>query len=95
MVEARRLADARGASPYGAMDMAGNVMEWVQDWYSKDYYGVFASQESQRPRDGAYRVTRGGSFFMEPFDMRVYARQSAWPSLQAHRMIGFRAAREL
>jgi len=33
-------------------------------------------------------VTRGGSFFMEPFDMRVYARQSAWPSLQAHRMIG-------
>lgn len=84
-----------GASPYGAMDMAGNVMEWVQDWYSKDYYGVSPRKNPKGPETGAYRVTRGGSFFMEAFDMRVYARQSAWPSFQAHRMIGFRAAREL
>ena len=35
-----------------------------------------------------------GKFFVEPFDLRTYARSAAWPSLQAHRMIGFRAVRE-
>jgi formylglycine-generating enzyme required for sulfatase activity len=39
-------------------------------------------------------VVRGGSFFVEVFDLRVTARSMAWPSLQAHRMIGFRPVRE-
>jgi len=37
---------------------------------------------------------RGGTFFLEGFDLRAYARSAAWPSFQSHRMIGFRAARE-
>lgn len=82
-----------GASPYGAMDMAGNVMEWCQDWYSRGYYAVSAKRNPKGPEKGAYRVLRGGAFFFEPQDNRSYARSAAWPSFAAFRMVGFRAAR--
>jgi hypothetical protein len=39
-------------------------------------------------------VTRGGSFFVEAPELRASARSMAWPSFQAHRMIGFRPVRE-
>ncbi|MEJ2735195.1 MAG: SUMF1/EgtB/PvdO family nonheme iron enzyme [Anaerolineae bacterium] len=51
-----------GASVYGVMDMAGNVEEWVNDWYSADYYDVTPYYNPQGP-DGTYsKVVRGGAY---------------------------------
>jgi endo-1,4-beta-xylanase len=85
---------ANGTSSYGAHDMAGNALEWTQDWYDRDYYSVSPRRNPQGPATGAYKVVRGGSFFVEPFDLRASARFMAWPSFQAYRMIGFRPVRE-
>lgn len=51
-----------GASPYEAMDMAGNVWEWVNDWYDGDYYSVSPGSNPQGPAMGNGRILRGGSW---------------------------------
>jgi serine/threonine protein kinase len=51
-----------GASPYGALDMAGNVWEWVADWYDDNYYSISPSENPAGPASGQYRVLRGGSW---------------------------------
>lgn len=51
-----------GASPYGVLDLAGNVYEWVYDVYTPDYYRYSPYRNPKGPEEGAYRVTRGGSF---------------------------------
>lgn len=44
-----------GASPYGAMDMAGNVSEWVADWYDSDYYEVSPYRNPTGPASGSHK----------------------------------------
>jgi len=51
-----------GASPYGALDMAGNVWEWVADWYDANYYANVPRNNPKGPTSGQYRVLRGGSW---------------------------------
>ncbi len=51
-----------GASYYGAMDMAGNVWEWVNDWWS-DRYDTNVTRNPKGPETGVYRVYRGGSWY--------------------------------
>ncbi|HEY3476475.1 MAG TPA: SUMF1/EgtB/PvdO family nonheme iron enzyme [Anaerolineales bacterium] len=50
------------ASPYGALDMTGNVVEWVLDWYAEDYYQESPSSNPAGPGSGEQRVLRGGSW---------------------------------
>jgi len=80
------------ASPYGALDMAGNVWEWVQDWYGETYYASSPASNPSGPDSGQYRVQRGGSWVIDDHYIRSAARYWAVP-LSAYNYVGFRCAR--
>jgi CubicO group peptidase (beta-lactamase class C family)/formylglycine-generating enzyme required for sulfatase activity len=78
-----------GASPYGALDMAGNVWEWVADWFSGDYYAVSPVENPQGPDEGSHRVVRGGSWFTDSMGSRV-ANRFDTDSVTYYSLLGFR-----
>ena len=81
-----------GASPYGALDVAGNVWEWVVDWYDEGYYANSPSRNPTGPDSGEYRVLRGGSWYSYSRSVRSSSRTGCFPDLRDGRG-GFRCAR--
>lgn len=63
-----------GASPYGVLNMAGNVSEWVSDWYVPDFYLYGPVSNPKGPASGQWRVERGGSFWSSYSDVTSWFR---------------------
>jgi formylglycine-generating enzyme required for sulfatase activity len=63
-----------GASPYGVLEMAGNVWEWVADWFGENYYASSPSNNPIGPDSGQYRILRGGSCGNEAQNIRAALR---------------------
>jgi formylglycine-generating enzyme required for sulfatase activity len=82
-----------GASPYGALDMAGNVSEWVNDWYSPSYYRVSPGSNPPGPDTGWGRVQRGSDWFSGAagYYLRIANRAYNYPEAQTE-AVGFRCA---
>jgi formylglycine-generating enzyme required for sulfatase activity len=78
-----------GASPYGVLDMAGNVWEWVADWFDSSYYGDSPFSNPTGPASGSRRVMRGGLWNHNWHFIRVAYRISGFPVV-SFMGIGFR-----
>jgi len=79
-----------GASMYGVLDMAGNVYEWVADWFGP--YGLSRQLNPGGPDSGEEKIIRGGSWGDDPAHIRSSIR-SRIQGDSALNSIGFRCVR--
>ena len=83
-----------GQSPFGLRNLAGNVREWVQDWYDSEYYSSAPDKNPMGPEAGILKVLRGGSWKSFDTDLRATSRGKGGFALKTHG-IGFRCARDI
>jgi len=83
-----------GATPEGMQDLAGNVWEWIADWYEEDYYSKSPVENPRGPEQGELRVVRGASFYGVASGLRAASRDWGGPD-GGGGSIGFRCVREV
>ena len=79
----------QGVSPSGALDMSGNVSEWVADWWHARAYSYAALRNPEGPERGHVRVVRGGSFYDGDAHLRTSYRYGIEPQGRLS-TVGFR-----
>jgi len=83
-----------GASPFGVLNMSGNVWEWVSDFYSADYFAVSTGSDPTGPTTGEFHTRRGGGSTSLAADLRVTVRASGKGEHYYDGQMGFRCAAE-
>ena len=86
-----RPVGGKAANGFGLHDMAGNVWEWVNDWYGS--YSLSAQVDPTGPTTGSHRVLRGGSWLFTTSDVRGSYRGNSLPTRADHSYFGFRVAK--
>jgi len=78
---------------YGLYDMGGNVMQWVEDWYDRNYYETSPLEDPKGPGNGTGRINKGGNWYASPADCRCAFRGFSGPTMSFWNL-GFRVVLE-
>ena len=81
-----------GVSPYGVYNMAGNVQEWVADFYDKDYYAYSPKSNPKGPEEGKFRLLKGGSWRHQKSHLVLSASRDYQEPNYCSNFVGFRCA---